>query len=107
MQFKIQCLQIVGFVRTMSQYPPNFSYVEVDKAAGLDSLYSTDGNLDYGSQEILGDLDSEMEESDLKNHGFDNWVLHCSASYVGLPRFSNKNLGAFPTLDCMFRSMES
>ena len=30
----------------MSQYPPNFSYVEVDKAVDLDSLDSTDGNLD-------------------------------------------------------------
>ena len=29
----------------MSQYPPNFSYVEVDKAVGLDSLDSRDGNL--------------------------------------------------------------
>ena len=29
----------------MSQYPPNFSYVEVDKAMGLDSLDLTDGNL--------------------------------------------------------------
>ena len=32
------CLWIVGSVRTVSQYPPNFSYVEVDKAVGLDSL---------------------------------------------------------------------
>ena len=29
----------------MSQYPPNFSYVEVDKAMGLDSLELTGGNL--------------------------------------------------------------
>ena len=29
----------------MSQYPPNFSYVEVDKAVGLDSLATRDGNL--------------------------------------------------------------
>ena len=29
----------------MSQYPPNFSYVEVDKAVGLDSLEMRDGNL--------------------------------------------------------------
>ena len=29
----------------MSQYPPNFSYVEVDKAMDLDSLDLTDGNL--------------------------------------------------------------
>ena len=45
-QFKIPCLWIVGSVRTMSQYPPNFSYVEVDKAMGLDSLDLTDGTLD-------------------------------------------------------------
>ena len=63
--------------------------MEVDKAVGLDSLDSTDGNLDYGSQEILEDLDSEMEELDLKNLGFDNWVLDCLASFVGLPHFSN------------------
>ena len=30
----------------MSQYPPNFSYVEADKAVGLDSLDLSDGNLD-------------------------------------------------------------
>ena len=29
----------------MSQYPPNFSYVEVYKAVGLDSLDLRDGNL--------------------------------------------------------------
>ena len=45
-QFEILCLSIVGSVRTVSQYPPNFSYVEVDKATGLDSLDSTNGNLD-------------------------------------------------------------
>ena len=56
----------------MSQYPSNFSYVEVDNAVGLDSLGLTDGNLDYGSQEILKDLDSEMKGLDLKNLGFDN-----------------------------------
>ena len=73
----------------MSQYLPNFSYVEVDKAVSLDSFDSTDGNLDYGSQEILGDLDSEMEELDLKTLGFDKWDLDCLASYVDLPHFSN------------------
>ena len=31
----------------MSQYPPNFSYVEVDKAVDLDSLDLTNGNLGY------------------------------------------------------------
>ena len=40
------CLWIVGSVRTMSQYPPNFSYVKVDKVMDLDSLDSMDGNLD-------------------------------------------------------------
>ena len=73
----------------MSQYPPNFSYVEVDKDMGLDSLDLTDGTLDLGSQEILGDLDSEIEELDLKNLGFDKWDLDCLASYVGLLNFSN------------------
>ena len=73
----------------MSQYPPNFSYVEVDKAVGLDSLDLLDENLGWGSQGILEDLDSEMEELDLKNPGFDNRVLDCLASYVGLPHFSN------------------
>ena len=29
----------------MSQYPPNFSYVEVDKVVDLDSLDLLDGNL--------------------------------------------------------------
>ena len=73
----------------MSQYPPNFSYVEVDKAVDLDSLDLTDGNLDLRSQEILEDLDSETEGLDLKNLGFDNWGVSCLASYVGLPHFSN------------------
>ena len=50
----------------MSQYPPNFSYVEVDKAVGLDSLNLTDGKLGSGSQEILEDLDSGTEGLDLK-----------------------------------------
>ena len=56
----------------MSQHPPNFSYVEADKAAGLDSLDLRDGNLGWGSQEILEDLDSEAEGLDFKNLGFDN-----------------------------------
>ena len=56
----------------MSQYPPNFSYVEVDKAVGLDFLDLMDGNLDWGSQEILEDLDSETEGLDLENLGFEN-----------------------------------
>ena len=29
----------------MSQYPPNFSYVEVDKVLDFDSLDLMDGNL--------------------------------------------------------------
>ena len=29
----------------MSQYPPNFSYVEVGKAMGLNSLKTRGGNL--------------------------------------------------------------
>ena len=29
----------------MSQYPPNFSYVEVDKVVGLNSLETRGGNL--------------------------------------------------------------
>ena len=29
----------------MSHYPPNFSYVEVDKAVDLDSIDLTNGNL--------------------------------------------------------------
>ena len=29
----------------MSQCPPNFSYVEVDKDVGLNSLKTRDGNL--------------------------------------------------------------
>ena len=29
----------------MLQCPPNFSYVEVNKAVGLDSLETRDGNL--------------------------------------------------------------
>ena len=45
MQFEIQCWWIVGSGQTMSQYPPNFSYVEVDKAVGLDFLDLMDGNL--------------------------------------------------------------
>ena len=56
----------------MSQYPPNFSYVEVDKAVGLDFLDLVDGNLDWGSQEILEDLDYETEGMDLENLGFEN-----------------------------------
>ena len=56
----------------MSQYPPNFSYVEVDKAVGLDFLDLMDGSLDWGSQEILEDLDSKTEGLGLKNLDFEN-----------------------------------
>ena len=34
-------------------------------AVVTESLDSMDGNLDYGSQEILGGLDSKMVEQDL------------------------------------------
>ena len=72
MQFEIQCWWIVGSGETVSQYPPNFSYVEFDKAVGLDFLDLMDGNLDWGSQEILEDLDSETKGLGLKNLGFEN-----------------------------------
>ena len=73
----------------MSQYPPNFSYVEVDKAVGLYSLDLTMETLIRVHKEILEDLDSKMEELDLKTLVFDKWDLDCLASYVGLPHFSN------------------
>ena len=73
----------------MSQYPPNFSYVEVDKAVGLDFLDLMDGNLDWSSKEILKDLDYETEGLGLQNLGFENCDLGCFASCVPLPHFSN------------------
>ena len=73
----------------MSQYPPNFSYVEVDKAVDLDSLDLTDGNLGSGSQEILEDLDFGTRELGLKRLGLGSWGIGCLASCVGLPHFSN------------------
>ena len=45
MQFEILCLGIVESLQTVLLYPPNFSYVEVDKVVGLDSLDSTDESL--------------------------------------------------------------
>ena len=60
----------------MSQYPPNFSYVEVDNVVGLNSLETRGGNLGYGSQETLKDLDFGMGLG---------WLANC----VGLPYFSN------------------
>ena len=72
MPFEIQCLWIVGSIQTVSQYPPNFSYVEVDKAVGLDFFDLIDGNLDWSSQEILEDLDFETEGLGLQNLGFEN-----------------------------------
>ena len=48
-----------------------------------------DGNLDWGSHEILEDLDSVTEGLNLKNLGFDNWGLGCLSSCVDLPHFSN------------------
>ena len=73
----------------MSQYPPNFSYVEVDKAVGLDSLDLLDENLGKGSQGILEDRDSGTEGLGLENLGLENWRFDWLASYVGLPQFSN------------------
>ena len=73
----------------MLQYSPNFSYMEVDRVMGLDSLDLMDGNLDWGSQGILEDLDSGTEGLDLKNLGFENWDLDCLASCLGLLHFSN------------------
>ena len=64
-QFEILCWWIIGSEQTMLLCPRNSSYVEVDKAVGLDFLDSMDGKLGSGSQEILGDLDSEMEELNL------------------------------------------
>ena len=39
---EIQCWWIVGSGRIVSQYPPNFSYVEADKTVDLGSLDLTD-----------------------------------------------------------------
>ena len=60
----------------MSQYPRNFSYLEVDNAVSLNSLETRGVNLGYGSQETLKDLDFGMGLGWLEN-------------FVGLPHFSN------------------
>ena len=73
----------------MLQCPSNFSYVEVDKAVGLNSIEMRDGTLGSGSQEILEDLDFGTEGLDLKSLGLGSWGLGCLASCVGLPHLSN------------------
>ena len=78
-QFGVLCLWIVGFVQTVLLYLPDFSYVEVGKAVSLNSLDSVDDNLDWSFPEILGGLDSEMEEWNLENLGLDSEGLGCLA----------------------------
>ena len=80
---------IVGSARTGLLYPPDFSYVEVGKAVSFGFLGLVDDDLDWGFLEILGDLDSEMEEWSLENLGLDSEGLNCLASYVVLPHFSS------------------
>ena len=63
--------------------------MEVGKAVSLNSLDSVDDNLDWSFLEILGGLDSEMEEWNLENLGLDREGLGCLASYVVLPHFSS------------------
>ena len=62
--------------------------MEVGKDVSFDSLGSVDDDLDWSFPEILGGLDSEMEEWHLENLGFDNGGLGCLAGYAGLPHFS-------------------
>ena len=63
--------------------------MEVDKAVSFDSLGLVDDDLDWNSLEILGDLDSEMEEWSLENLSLDSEGLACLASYVVLLHFSS------------------
>ena len=63
--------------------------MEVGKAVSFDSLGLVDDDLDWNFLEILGDLDSEMEEWSLENLGLDSEGLDCLASYVVLPHFAN------------------
>ena len=63
--------------------------MEVGKAVSFDSLGLVDDDLDWNFLEILGGLDSEMEEWNLGNLGFDSEGLGCLASYVVLPHFSS------------------
>ena len=63
--------------------------MEVGKAVSFDSLGLVDDDLDWNFLEILGDLDSEMEEWSLENLGLDSEGLDCWASYVVLLHFSS------------------
>ena len=63
--------------------------MEVDKAVSFDSLGSVDDDLDWSFPEILRGLDSEVEELNFENLGFDSEGLGCLAGYVVLPHFSS------------------
>ena len=63
--------------------------MEVGKAVSSDFLGLVDDDLDWDFLEILGDLDSEMEEWNWENLGLDSEGLDCLASYVVLPHFSS------------------
>ena len=63
--------------------------MEVGKAMSFDSLGSVDDDLDWNFLEILGGLDSKMEEWNLENLGLDSEGLGFLAGYVVLPHFSN------------------
>ena len=63
--------------------------MEVGKAVRFDSLGSVDDDLDWSFPEILGGLDSEMEEWNLENLGLDSECLGCLEGYVGRPHFSS------------------
>ena len=53
--------------------------MEVDKAMSFDSLGLVDDDLDWSFPEILGGLDSEVEELNFENLGFDSEGLGCLA----------------------------
>ena len=63
--------------------------MEVGRVVSFDFLGLVDDYLDWNSLEILGDLDSEMEEWSLETLGLDSEGLDCLASYVVLPHFSS------------------
>ena len=63
--------------------------MEVSKTVSFDSLGLVDDDLDWNFLEILGGLDSEMEEWNLENLGLDSEGLGCLAGYVVLPHFSS------------------
>ena len=63
--------------------------MEVGKAVIFDSLGLVDDDLDWDFLEILGDLDSEMEEWSLENLDLDSEGFGCLASCVVLPHFSS------------------